>query len=65
MNELKRLLTQLEEYITCTIANDRIRCPKAVLKNYPVYCDRCIYCASESPNHTRLKELIPILLLEE
>lgn len=64
MNELKGLLTQ-EEYITCTIANERISCPREALETYSVFCDKCIYCASESHNHTKLKELIPILLLEE
>jgi hypothetical protein len=64
MNELKGLLTQ-KNHRTCTVVNDRIRCPKAAIKNYPVYCDKCIYYATESYNHTKLKELIPILLLEE
>ena len=65
MNELQGLLIESNEFNLCAIVNDRVKCPRAPSTNIIIPCRDCIYCTKYSPNHTKLIELIPILLLEE
>lgn len=64
MNEIQGLLTTKEGY-SCSILDDQTGCPRPTPNDYTISCDRCIYSTPDSLNHLRLKELIPILLLEE
>lgn len=64
MNELTGLIDNSTSY-SCTILNNEITCPSPEDKVFSVSCMDCIYCKDKSINHTRLKEIIPILLLRQ
>lgn len=63
MDELTGLI-DANGYTICTTLYTEIPCPSSNVKVFTVSCNDCIYCKDNSINHTRLKELIPILLID-
>lgn len=65
MDELTGLIDN-RTFDSCSILNSEITCPSSEDKIFfNVSCKGCIYCKDTSINHTRLKEIITILLLEQ
>lgn len=65
MNELERLLNTTSDS-NCSAMSSEIVCPSYTKKElkYSVPCNRCIFHRQLSEKHTRLKEIIPILLID-
>lgn len=64
MDELTGLIDN-RTFNSCSILISEITCPSYEDKVFSVSCKDCIYCRDISINHTRLKEIIPILLLRQ
>ena len=64
MDEITGLLNS-SEHSACKILDTEIVCPYFEDRVYHVSCEDCIFRGDIFINHTRLKEIIPIILLEE
>lgn len=64
MDELTGLLNS-NTCSSCKVLDTEIVCSYTEEEFYTVSCKDCIYRNDISINHTRLKDIIPILLLEE
>ena len=64
MGELTGLLNS-SEHSACKVLDTEIVCPYSEEGEFfTIGCKDCIYRNDISINHTRLKELIPILLID-
>ena len=64
MDELTGLLNS-STYSACKVLDTEIVCPCSEEEFYTVSCKDCINRNDISINHTRLKEIIPILILRQ
>ncbi len=64
MDELTGLLNS-NTCSSCKVLDTEIVCPYSEEEFYTISCTICIFHGQLSKEHVRLKEIIPILLLEE